>query len=129
MVTAPEITMSVAGQHALQDMVELQMYLVAQPQQTPWPMLARRNKQRYGARKPYRNLVESSAARELLNRGFIEATSSRTVVVSKSGYEYYERVMKPYLSMTRPQGIGKVQEPMSLDPRLEFLLGNWLEEP
>lgn len=45
MVT-PENTLSVAGQHALQDMVELQMYVVAQSQHKPWPMVPRRmNKQ------------------------------------------------------------------------------------
>ena len=95
MVTAPEITMSVAGQHALQDMVELQMYLVAQSQQTPWPMLPRGTKKLHDAKKPHSNLVEASAAKELVDQGFIEATSSRTFVVSKSGYQFYERQMKP----------------------------------
>jgi hypothetical protein len=37
MVT-PENTMSLAGQHALEDMVEFEMYLLGQSQQTPWPM-------------------------------------------------------------------------------------------
>ena len=35
----PDETISLAGQHALQDMVELEMYLLAQPQQTPWSIL------------------------------------------------------------------------------------------
>jgi len=30
--------MSAGGQHALQDMVELQMYLVAQSLRMPWPL-------------------------------------------------------------------------------------------
>jgi hypothetical protein len=97
MVT-PENTMSVGGQHALQDMVELEMYLVAQSQQTPWPILPRGTKKLYGAKKPYSNLVESSVAMELVNQRFIEATSSRTFVVSKSGYQFYEREMKPRFS-------------------------------
>jgi len=93
MVT-PENALSVAGRHALQDMVELQMYLVAQSQHTPWPMLPRRNKGTYETRNPFSNPVESSAVMELMNCGFIEATSSRTYVVSKSGYQFHEREMK-----------------------------------
>jgi hypothetical protein len=94
MVT-PENTMSVGGQRALEDMVELEMYLVAQPQQTPWTLLPRRTKKPGEAREPHSNLVESSAARELVDQGFIEATSSRTFVVSKSGHQFYQRTMKP----------------------------------
>ncbi len=91
MVT-PESMLSVGAQHALQDMVELEMYLVSQPQQAPWSMLPRRNKKPHQVRKPYCNPVESSAAKELVEHGFIEATSSRTFVVSKSGYQFYERI-------------------------------------
>ncbi len=40
----PENTMSVGGQHALRDMLELQMYLVARSQRTPWPLLRRGTK-------------------------------------------------------------------------------------
>ena len=98
MVTTENI-ISVAGQHALQDMVELEMYLVAQSQQTPWPILPRGTKKVSGAKKPYSNSVESSVAQELVNQRFIEATSSRTFVVSKSGYQFYEREMKPHLSL------------------------------
>jgi hypothetical protein len=86
---------SVAAQHALQDMVELQMYLVAKSQQVPWPMLPRRSRKNHGARNPHTNSVTLSAANELLDRRFIEATSSQTFVVSKSGCQFYEREMKP----------------------------------
>jgi hypothetical protein len=90
-----ENIMSAGAQHALQDMVELEMYIVSQPQQAPWPMLPRRSKKPHQARKPYSNPVESSAAKELFGHGFIETTSNRTFVVSKSGYQFYEREMKP----------------------------------
>jgi hypothetical protein len=95
MVT-PESTMSLAGQHTLEDMVEFEMYLVGQSQQTPWPMLRRRTRKLYRAREPYCNPVEWSAVKELLIEGFIEAASSRTFVVSKSGYQFYERQMKSH---------------------------------
>ena len=90
----PEKMMSLGGQHALQDMVELEMYLLAQVQQIPWPMLPRSTKKLHGAKKPHGSLVESSAAKELLDQGFIEATSSRTFVVSEAGHQFYERDMK-----------------------------------
>ena len=93
MVT-PENVMSVASRHALQDMVELEMYLVVQPQRAPWLMLPRRTRKLPGSKKPYSSVVESSAARELLDQGFIEASSSRTFVASKSGYQFYELEMK-----------------------------------
>jgi hypothetical protein len=85
----------VAAQQALQDMVELEMYLVAQPQQAPWPMLPRRTRKDHGVRNPQTNPVASSAANELIDREFLEATSSHTFVVSKSGYQFYQREMKP----------------------------------
>lgn len=90
--------MSVGGQHALQDMVELQMYLVAQSQWTPWPLLPRRAKRLHETRSPHNNPVESSTVKELMDRGFIEGASSRTFVVSKSGFQYYAQVMKPYFT-------------------------------
>ena len=93
MVT-PDSTLSVAGRHALQDMVELQMYLVAQPQNAPWPMLPRRNKGPHDDKRRQPGPVESSAVRELMHHGLIEATSNRTYVVSKSGYEFNQREMK-----------------------------------
>ena len=95
MVT-PEEMMSAAGQHALRDMVELEMYLVAQSQETPWPMLPRGTKKLHGAREPYSNPVKSSAAKELIGQGFIEPTSSQTFVVSKSGYQFYHRELKSH---------------------------------
>jgi hypothetical protein len=91
----PDETISLAGQHALQDMVELEMYLLAQPQQTPWSILPRGSKRLFGAREPYSKVVEWSVANELLDQRLIEATSSRTFVVSKSGHQFYKREMKP----------------------------------
>jgi hypothetical protein len=93
-MAASENMMSVGAQHALRDMVELKMYILSQPQQAPWPMLPRSSRKPHQLRKPYSNPVEWSAARELVDHGFIEATSSRTLVVSKSGYQFYEREMK-----------------------------------
>ena len=98
MVT-PQNTVSVGAQQALQDMIELQMYLVVQSRQTPWPMLPRRTKKPHGgerheAKEPYSNTVEFEVAKELAGWGFIEASSSRTFVVSKSGYQFYTREMK-----------------------------------
>jgi hypothetical protein len=90
----PHNTMSLAGQHALEDMVEFEMYLLAKPQRTAWPMLPRGSRKLYGARKPYSNVVEWMAANELLDQGLIEATSTRTFVKSKSGHQFYERAMK-----------------------------------
>jgi hypothetical protein len=70
------------------------MYLLAQPQQTPWPILRRRCKDALLARKPHSTAVESNAVKELLNQRFIEATSTRTFVVSKSGHRFYEQQIK-----------------------------------
>lgn len=92
MVT-PDNRMSLGGQHALQDMVELKMYLLAESQQTPWPILPRRPKKLCGTREPHGNVIESSVAKELVGWGLIEATSNRTFVVSKSGYQFYERIL------------------------------------
>ena len=97
-MVASENMLSVGAQHALQDMVELEMYIVSEPQQAPWPMLPRFSKKPHQARKPYSNPVELSVAKELVDHGFIEATSSRTFVVSKSGYQFYDREMKPPFS-------------------------------
>jgi hypothetical protein len=88
--------MSVGGQQALKDMIELEMYLVAQSQQTPWPLFPRSPKTRSGGRKPKCNPVESSAARELVERGFIEPTSNRTFVVSKTGFEFYKQEIQSH---------------------------------
>ena len=88
------MTISENGHHALKDMVELQMYLLAQPLQRPWPMLSRLTKASPGVRAPHCNPIESSAANELVQLGFIEYTSSVTLVVSKSGSDFYEREIK-----------------------------------
>lgn len=92
MVTS-ENTMSAGGQCALQDMVELQMYLVAKSHRAPWPMFARSGKKLHERKEPHRNPIESSAAWELLDRGFIEGTSSQTFVVSTRGYQFYQKMM------------------------------------
>jgi len=63
------------------------MYLLAQSQRTPWPMLSRT---RTNSMEIRTMSVEVSAANELLDLGFIEATSNRTFVVSKPGYQFYQ---------------------------------------
>lgn len=88
------MTITENGQHALKDMVELQMYLVAQPLQRPWPLLSRRTRVFPEVRAPHSNPIESSVANELVQLGFIEYTSSVTLVVSKSGSDFYEREIK-----------------------------------
>jgi len=93
MVT-PENMITVGGQHALRDMVELQLYLVTQAQDTPWQMLRRRSKTPHDAREPYSNVVQSGVAKELVRHGFIEATSTRTFVVSKLGYQFYTQNLR-----------------------------------
>jgi hypothetical protein len=94
--------MSNSGQHALKDMVELQMYLVAQSRGKPWPLLPR------GTKPPSRGLycsaVDLGVAEELLDRGFIEETSSQTFVVSKSGCEFYGREIKLHSDGVFPHG-------------------------
>ena len=97
MVT-PYKPLSAGGLHALQDMVELQMYLLSQPQQMPWPMFSRSGKQYQAGREPHSNPIEPSVGWELLDLGLIEATSKRTFVVSKSGYQYYEGQRKRLLA-------------------------------
>jgi hypothetical protein len=90
MVT-PEL--SVIAKHALQDMVELQMYLLAQAQRKPWPMLHRTRTNSMETTRAHSTSVELSAANELLDLGFIEASSSRTFVVSRAGYLCYDRTI------------------------------------
>ena len=88
------MTISENGHHALKDMVELQMYLVAQPLQRPWPLRSRLTKAFPEARAPHSNAIESSVANELVQLGLIEYTSSVTLVVSKSGGAFYEQKIK-----------------------------------
>ena len=82
--------MSGAGYDALKDMVELEMYLVAQLPGRPWPMVPRRVKTLPEARNPYSNPIESSAANELIHLGFLEYTSNLTLVVSQDGLNFYK---------------------------------------
>lgn len=77
----------------LKDMVELQMYLAAQTYGKPWPLLPR-GTQIY-SREPSCWAVDLSVVEELVDRGFVERTSSQTFVVSKSGMEFYLRGSKP----------------------------------
>jgi hypothetical protein len=79
--------MSVVAQHALQDMVEGQMYLLAQAQRIPWLLCPRT---RTSTIEAHGTSVALSAANELLDRGFIEPTSNRTFVVSEPGYRFYQ---------------------------------------
>jgi hypothetical protein len=78
----------------LTDMIELQMYLVAQTHGKPWPLLSRSAKAQ--SRTPLCKAVDLSIVEELVDRGFIEKTSSQTFVVSKSGCEFYLREIKPH---------------------------------
>jgi hypothetical protein len=89
-----------AVQHALKDMIELQMYLVAQSHGKPWPLLPRSTKPR--SRGPYCNAVDLGVADELVDRGFIEKTSSQTFVASKSGCEFYLSEIKPHSDGVSP---------------------------
>jgi hypothetical protein len=95
MVT-PEL--SVIAKHALQDMVELRMYLLAQSQQKPWPMLHRTRTNSIETARAHSTSVELSAANELLNLGLIEASSRRTFVVSSAGYLCYDRTITRLLA-------------------------------
>lgn len=83
--------MSAGGQQALRNMIELQLYLLAQPKETPWPLCPRRINRSHEATTPP-SPVDWSVARELLDQGFIEATSNRTFVVSRSGFQYYKQM-------------------------------------
>ena len=96
-ILVKNMTMSDNGHHALKDMIELEMYLVAQSHNAPWPMLPRRRMPLPVAREPYCNPIESNTARELVQFGLIEYSSSITLVVSKSGKDFYEREMKERL--------------------------------
>jgi hypothetical protein len=80
-------------QDALRDMVELQMYLVARTHGKPWPLLPRSTKPL--SREPCCKAVDLSIVEDLVDRGFIENTSSQTFVVSKSGCEFYWREIQP----------------------------------
>jgi hypothetical protein len=86
-----EQTMSVACKDAIQDLVNLSMYLVAQPEQTPWPLCPRTVQNVLDSRKPHSNLIEVSVVWELQDLGFIEPTSNRTYIASKSGRKFCER--------------------------------------
>ena len=68
MVTAEKM-MSVDGQHALQDMVELEMYLLAQSRLAPWSMLPRRGPPHHsGAAWPYPDRHHGALCRRLSQR-------------------------------------------------------------
>jgi hypothetical protein len=90
-MVATEQMISVDGQHALLDMIELQMYLVTQTQEKPWSILPRGVKKSI-SRDPYSNWVEANVGNELVRQGLIEATSNRTYVVSKAGHHFYAEI-------------------------------------
>jgi hypothetical protein len=87
--------MSNDGYLALKDMVELQMFLAAQPQQRPLPLLPRTSKVQAVNRTPSHNPIEWSAANELVTLGLIEYTSNVTLVVSRAGRDFYDHEMTP----------------------------------
>jgi hypothetical protein len=89
-----DMSMSESGHHALKDMVELQMYLVAQLAERPWPLMPRGVKALAEFREPYCNSIELAVANELLQLGVIEYSSTLTLVVSKVGNEFYQREIK-----------------------------------
>ena len=91
------IEISLEEQYCLTDIVELPMYLERLNGAMPWVI---HRKMRYVwaqlPRKPYLSgMVSSTAAKELLQRGFIEQRSGETFVVSEAGEEYYEQHLKP----------------------------------
>ena len=89
--------MSDNSHNALKDMVELQMYVVAQSSNTPWPMMPRGRRPLPEVREALCNPIDSSAAKELFQLGLIEYSSSVTLVVSTFGMDFYEREMKERL--------------------------------
>jgi hypothetical protein len=86
--------MSLAAQNALEDMIDGKMYLLAKPQREPWSLLPRTSANPLETRKAHSASVEWSAANELLDRGFIEASSSLTFVVSQPGHQFYKSQQK-----------------------------------
>jgi hypothetical protein len=95
-VVTSQNPVSVAAQEALRDMIEFQMYLVSQSRQTPWPMLPRRAKRRPSDPNLFDRKVESSVAKELIDRWFIDCTSNRTFVVNEAGLQFYEREIRQH---------------------------------
>lgn len=86
----PKPTMSAAGTDALRDMVELQMYLVAQARESPWPLYPRSRTNPLQVRKPNSEFVKALVVWELMDLGFLEATSTTTFIVSRAGIQYCE---------------------------------------
>ena len=93
--TIPEKKISDKAKQALTAMIEFQMYLLAQPNLTSWPMASRTKNALPDRKEPYSNSVESSVGTELIEWGFIEQSSRVTYVVSKSGLAFYNREIKP----------------------------------
>ena len=94
MQVTPNVIVSIPARHAIEDMVELEMYLLAQAQQAPWPLFPRGTKRLHEARSPHSMMVEFSVVSELVSKGIIEATSNRTFVVSTLGRDLYDREVK-----------------------------------
>jgi hypothetical protein len=76
-------------------MIELEMYLVAQPEDNPWPIVPRSLWKTSGATGPFSKFVSTLVAKELVAAGFIQPTSPTIFVVSQFGRRFYERHLKP----------------------------------
>jgi len=101
-IPTPEGQISVKAKDALTDMIELQLYLLAQANLKAWPMAPRMTKAAPDSREPNRYSVESSAAKELVDLGLVEQSSNVTYVVSKSGLAFYNTEIRPHSSDTKP---------------------------
>jgi hypothetical protein len=104
-LVAEQVTMSEQALHVLKDMVELQMYLVAQARERPLPMLPRCTKRNPETRQPFCNPVDYSAVIELLKLSLIEYSSQLTLVVSAPGILFYERKFNPQSDQCRHAAI------------------------
>ncbi len=94
--TTPAKTISDKAKDTLIAMIEFQLYILAQPHGKPWRMAPRNAKSSVYGKAPNTDLVESGAAMELAERGFIEQSSRVTYIVSKSGIAFYEREIKSH---------------------------------
>jgi hypothetical protein len=95
-IPAPEGPISDKAKDALTDMIESQLYLLAQPHLKAWPMASRMTKTASNSRESNRHSVESSAAKELVDLGLVEQSSRVTYVVSKSGLAFYNREIRTH---------------------------------
>jgi hypothetical protein len=93
-VVTPE--MSIIAQHALEDMVDGELYLSARSQPQPWQLFPRTCKTSFDNGERRSTVVDLNTVTELLDLGFLEGTSNRTFVVSKAGHCFYRgRISRP----------------------------------